>query len=66
MQTTLAENAGWAVGFLQPLVGSGDTCGSLKGSTGSSDLTVSWSFPQLCTVCVCVSEALDVDLGLDL
>lgn len=64
VQTTLAESAGWAVGFLQPLVGSGDTCGSLKGSTGSSDLTVPWSFPQLCTVCVSVSKALNVDLGL--
>lgn len=62
MQTTLAESAGWAVGFLQPLVDSGDTCGSFQGSTGSSDLTLFWSICSfLQHVCV---KVLNVDLGL--
>lgn len=64
MQTTLAESAGWAVGFLQPLVDSGDTCGSFQGSTGSSDLTVFWS---ICSFLQYVRvKVLIVNLGLHL
>lgn len=47
VQTTQAESAGWSADFVQPLVGSGDNCGSLKASTGSSYLNVFWSSPQL-------------------